>query len=50
LGEDQGQQEGDYGFEFSVVRASDFRSIDSGNSSLKWYRFDNNSSIEITIP
>jgi hypothetical protein len=45
-----GELEGDYGFEFSLVRAQDFSTINVHNPNLHWYRFDRNSSVEIDVP
>lgn len=45
-----GELEGDYGFEFSIVRSRDFQSIDPIKLALKWHRCNRDSSTEDLIP
>ena len=45
-----GELAGDYGFEFTLVQANEFSVIDVRAPTLKWYRFDRNSGVEINVP
>ncbi|WP_285609091.1 hypothetical protein [Geothrix edaphica] len=45
-----GELEGDYGYEFSLVRATELSTIDVHSPALRWYHFDRNNSVEITLP
>jgi len=44
-----GNEEGDYGFEFSPTSAKNIADIDVFDSHLKWYKYDSHSSIKISI-